>query len=116
MNERGAILDDIMISNARNIDWEDICHGEEGFLYISDMGNNGNKRTDFGLYVLPEPTDIYSDSVEASVFYKFRYPDRHQFPPERNNFDCEGIFWFQGDLYFLTKCRYLYEVVSYSER
>ena len=105
MNSRGEILNDIFIVDAQHIDWEDICRDTNGNLYISDMGNNGNKRTDLGVYSLPEPSALTLDSVEISAFHPFQYPDQKEFPPEQNNFDCEGIFWYEGDLYFLTKHR-----------
>lgn len=47
---KGNIIKDIDISNASNIDWEDLTSDKQGNLYIGDFGNNSKNRDDFTIY------------------------------------------------------------------
>lgn len=100
----------VKVSNARLVDWEDIArHGNR--LYISDMGNNLNKRQDLGIYEVIEPDPHQADTVRAERFLPVRYPDQDRFPPlDRWDFDCEAIFWWGEHLYALSKTRPAYRL------
>lgn len=89
---------------AENVDWEDLALFD-GRIYIADMGNNRNTRRDLGVYVLPEPNPRKVSRARVLARLSIQYPDQHGFPGERLEFDCEGIFFFDGRLYFLTKHR-----------
>ena len=95
----------VVIPDAVNIDWEDICTDDRGNLYIAATGNNENMRRDLSIYVIKEPYP--QETVQAPVFKRIPiyYPEQKSFPPERKNFDCEAIFWMDGLLYLLTKHR-----------
>ncbi len=93
------------IGNALNIDWEDIATDNSGNLYIAACGNNGNRRRDLAIYVVPEPDPRLRQQIRASAQYPFAYPDQDAFPPERRNFDYEALFWGDDRLYLLTKHR-----------
>ncbi|MDX2444801.1 MAG: hypothetical protein QNK30_13465 [Bacteroidales bacterium] len=41
----GAVIRKIIVKNAANIDWEDIC-ADDSSIYIGDFGNNGGNPTD----------------------------------------------------------------------
>jgi len=45
----GSITRTITISNATNIDWEDIAQ-DDTYIYIGDIGNNSGSRTDLKFY------------------------------------------------------------------
>ena len=95
----------VVIPDAVNIDWEDICTDDSGNLYIAATGNNENMRRDMSVYVIKEPYP--KETVLAPVFKRipFYFPEQKNFPPERKNFDCEAIFWRDGMIYLLTKHR-----------
>lgn len=94
----------LKIEQASNIDWEDIT-ADRDYLYISDMGNNGNARRDLGVYQLAEPNPRAVDKSRTLCFIPIRYPDQKHFPAKKWDFDCESIFLSDGKLYFLTKHR-----------
>lgn len=94
----------IQIAGARNIDWEDITVDDSGTLIIGDTGNNDNRRQDLAIYLLAEPNPAESHVALAKKIH-FYYPDQHEFPPEKRNFDAEAIFWANGKIYLLTKHR-----------
>ncbi|MCI0514973.1 hypothetical protein L0128_17295 [candidate division KSB1 bacterium] len=94
----------IPIADARNIDWEDITTDDSGNLIIGDTGNNDNRRQDLAIYLLSEPDPTDSGVVPPKKI-RFYYPDQHEFPPEKRNFDAEAIFWANGKIYLLTKHR-----------
>lgn len=89
---------------ADNIDWEDIAI-DENYLYIADMGNNGNARRNLAIYMVSEidPTA----STRSAVIRKLPvvYPDQHQYPPEELHYDSESLFAAGGKLYVITKHR-----------
>ncbi len=94
----------IQVHQASNIDWEDIAV-DENFIYISDMGNNGNARRDQGIYVLFEPNPLATPQTRILKFLPVRFPDQTEYPAKAWHYDSEGLFVFQGKLYILSKHR-----------
>jgi hypothetical protein len=88
---KGNIVKDIDISNASNIDWEDLTSDKLGNLYIGDFGNNSKNRDDFTIYKVSNlkndkttakrinfilPKDVKTEDFEAffiqnNAFYIF---------------------------------------------
>jgi hypothetical protein len=89
---------------AENYDWEDIALAD-GRLYIADVGNNGNARRDLGVYVVNEPNPRAVERTRTLRHLPVRFPDQARFPAREWHFDCEGVFYSEGRLYFLTKHR-----------
>lgn len=95
----------IAVQGAKNVDWEDIVRDADT-LVVSDMGNNGNKREDLGVYIFPEPDPRKDTSVRVRTHLRIAYPDQTEFPPKgERGFDCEAIFSVRGTFYFVTKTR-----------
>ena len=46
------------ITNASNVDWEELTKDAQGNVYIGDFGNNNNARTDLAIYKIPNPENI----------------------------------------------------------
>jgi len=86
-------------------DWEAMALLGGDTLVIADAGNNGNARRDLGVYLVPEPNPHTSYQTRPLVWYPIRYPDQNHYPADEWEFDCEAIFTFKGQLYFLTKHR-----------
>jgi len=95
----GQLIDSIVIAPASNTDWEALAADSSGYLYIGDVGNNLNNRTD--LSILKIWPDTSSDSAQPSVI-SFHYPDQTHFPAP-GNFDCEAMFFWRDSLYLLSK-------------
>jgi len=95
----------ISVVGGKNVDWEDmILEGRN--LVISDMGNNGNKRKDLGVYIVAEPDPQKDSSIPLKSHISIAYPDQTEFPPKGEfRWDCEGIFSLRGKLYFIAKDR-----------
>lgn len=94
-----------VLADARNIDWEDLCLVGDS-IWVADMGNNFNTRTNLGLYELPEPDPRSSVPLGAARFHALAYPEQAEFPPERNwIYDSESLFEHEGKLHLLTKHR-----------
>ncbi len=116
----GELLCTYTVQGAEPNDWEDMALDDAGNLYISDLGNNRNTRTDLRVFKLREPTlpnDVWRDgapvagftpcnlSVDVTATIPVHYPDQTEFPPSPRIFDCEAIFFDQNSLYLLTKTR-----------
>lgn len=95
----------IRVSTATNIDWEDMTLDDRGNLYIADCGNNGSRRRNLAVYLLPEPDPLQTERATALRKIPFSYPDQHEFPPGKKDFDAEAVFWTRGHLHLLTKHR-----------
>ena len=110
LDPSGALLAEVRVDGARNVDWEDITRDDAGHLYLGDFGNNRNARRDLCVYVVDEP-DVRATAggiVHIPVLrtLPFRYADQTAYPdPEQLNFDCEAMFWDAGALWLLTKHR-----------
>ena len=102
----GTLLRTLNISNATNVDWEEIRRDTIGNLYIDDMGNNANSRTDLKIYKLSNFDAISGSSAFASTI-SFSYPDQFYFPPapSQMNFDCEAFVAYNDSLYLFSKDR-----------
>lgn len=95
--------DGIQIKNADNVDWEDITCDDQGFLYLADMGNKNSDRRDLAIYKVAEPDPQSETSVKFEAKYPVYYPDQKAFPPASGNYNCESMFWSEGNLFVLTK-------------
>lgn len=87
--------------NVPNRDWEDLTRDDNGHLYIADTGNNSNKRKELAIY------KVSMDDLSKAVAIRFTYEDQNEYPPAKKdmNFDSEGLFWHNNQLYIITKDR-----------
>ncbi|MBL4904500.1 MAG: T9SS type A sorting domain-containing protein [Flavobacteriaceae bacterium] len=99
----GNITRTIVISNALNIDWEDIAQ-DNTYIYIGDIGNNNSTRTDLTIYRILK-SDIESNSNVTSESITFSYEDQIDFTslPNNNNFDAEAIAIYNDKIVIFTK-------------
>ncbi len=99
----GAITRTITISNATNVDWEDISQ-DNTHIYIADIGNNNGDRNDLKIYKVLKSDYISSTSVLAEVI-SFSYEDQTDFTPApgNTNFDAEAIVASLESILIFTK-------------
>lgn len=102
----GMIIHSCFISNASNIDWEDLTRDEDGNLYIADVGNNLNNRKNLCIYKIKIKDALEKERVEAEIIH-FSCIDQLAFPPDDENldFDFEAIYFHQDSLYLVSKSR-----------
>ncbi|MCY7329326.1 MAG: hypothetical protein LH618_12305 [Saprospiraceae bacterium] len=82
-----------------NHDWEDLANDNAGNLYIGDVGNNYNRRTNLCIY-------RYNPATQALDSILLRYPDQKEFAPTDKkhwNFNCEAVVFFQDSLHLFSK-------------
>ncbi|GEO06863.1 hypothetical protein AAE02nite_45270 [Adhaeribacter aerolatus] len=101
IDDKGNLLATINLSNAENIDWEDLTRDDKGNIYISDTGNNSNKRLRLRIYKLNP------QNPEKLAEINFEYADRKNGTADKTHyeFDCEALFWHQNKLHLVTKDR-----------
>ncbi|MFH6968567.1 SdiA-regulated domain-containing protein [Flavobacterium sp. FlaQc-28] len=106
LNAEGKLAKTITISNAVNVDWEDITKDKKGNLYIGDFGNNDNERKDLCIYKV-DKTQLDKDVASAEYKISFSYPEQTEFPPKKKEmfYDVEGFFEHDGYFYLFTKNR-----------
>jgi hypothetical protein len=96
----GTALGSFRVPAAENVDWEDIAIGPcpaGDCLYIGDIGDNNETRTDIVLYRLPEP-DPRGTAIRRAESFRMRYPDEPQ--------DAESLFVLpDGQVFLITKGR-----------
>ncbi|MBK9047405.1 MAG: PKD domain-containing protein [Bacteroidetes bacterium] len=100
----GAILQTVDISNATNVDWEDMA-SNDNYLFIGDFGNNNGTRQDLKIYRINKTAlTSTTTSVTASVI-NFSYSDQTSFPslPTNNNFDCEAMIFLNDSIHLFSK-------------
>jgi hypothetical protein len=95
----------VIISNASNNDWEDICL-DSLYIYIGDFGNNSGSRTNLKIYrvLISDYINTPNDTVTADTI-NFNYADQTNFTPSSfsTNFDAEAIIAINDSLYVFTK-------------
>lgn len=99
IHEDGKLVTEVKVAGAENVDWEDITMGEQGQIYLCDIGNNkGKARDDVAIYLIPEPNPDTDKSVEVIRKIQFRYKSL-------SRIDAEACFFASGKIYILTKHR-----------
>ena len=102
----GLVNRSIEITNAKNIDWEDLTQGDFGHFFIGDFGNNNNNRKDLTIYKIENPIDIKTTKTEAEIIrFKFNDQDLDNTNDSIKNFDLEAFIFYKGRLYLFTKNR-----------
>lgn len=106
INQEGKLDKTITISNAKNVDWEDITKDKSGNIYIGDFGNNDNERKDLCIYKVNK-NQLNKDQASAEYKVSFSYPEQTEFPPKKKEmfYDVEGFFEYQNNFYLFTKNR-----------
>ncbi len=106
LEKDGSVARKVEITNAKNVDWEDITQDAFGHFFLGDFGNNDQKRRWLTIYKIENPIDIKTDAVEAEII-KFTYPELDGSPvlPSQRNFDLEAFVEFDHNLYLFTKNR-----------
>lgn len=99
IRRNGQLVSQVKVRGAEHIDWEDIAADDQGRLYICDIGNNLELRSEMTVYVIDEPNPFEDTSAEVRRRIHYRYST----DPGRFNFDAEACFWNGGYLYVLTK-------------
>lgn len=105
LNLKGDVIHQVEITQAKNKDWEAIaCDGK--FVYIGDIGNNGNNRKDLVIYKVPTHEILNKKSIDAEKI-EISYLDQATFPPADSllNFDAEAMAFHNDSLHIFTKCR-----------
>lgn len=106
LSRQGKLVNDVLVENAENNDWEDITKDASGNIYIGDFGNNENDRQNLSILKL----DLKNDSQKSTKVIqttKFHYEGQTEFPPKKSNllYDCEAFIEKDGSFYLFTKNR-----------
>ncbi|MFT6689253.1 MAG: hypothetical protein ACJAX7_002285 [Saprospiraceae bacterium] len=80
----GAIIRTVAITNATNIDWEDIAQ-DASYIYIGDIGNNYGNRTNLRIYKISKVDYNDSDDSAAAEIISYSYSSQLDFTPNLNN-------------------------------
>jgi hypothetical protein len=106
INSEGKLDKTISITNAQNVDWEDITKDAAGNIYIGDFGNNDNDRQDLCIYKV-DKSELNKENAVSEYKISFSYPEQTEFPPKKKElfYDVEGFFEYQNYFYLFTKNR-----------
>ena len=84
----GAVTRTVSISNASNIDWEDIAQDDD-YIYVGDFGNNNGNRGDLIIYKIAKADFNTQTSVTAdSILIQYAAQTNFTSRPNANNYDC----------------------------
>ncbi|HQP97707.1 MAG TPA: hypothetical protein PLY86_04585 [bacterium] len=95
-NSEGQILQTVTFVGLENHDWEAMTSDSQGNLYIGAIGNNAyQENKDYQILILPVPASGVTQVQDFQV-RSFRFPDGKLY-------DCNGLFFLNGELYTITK-------------
>jgi hypothetical protein len=111
------IIKEIELTEAKNIDWEDITQ-DASSVYIGDIGNNWGNRKDLCIYKISKSA-LYHHKKKKEIKVhkiKFYYPDQTRFTYkfEDTPFDCEALVCAGDSLLLFTKDWKSHKSVIYS--
>lgn len=103
----------VTVSNAINVDWEDITQDKD-YLYIGDFGNYNGDRRDLTIYRISKQDYTASDTVTADRI-DFSYENQTNFiASPMSDWDAEALFEVDDRLIVLTKQWQSQETTAYS--
>ncbi|GAA3642469.1 T9SS type A sorting domain-containing protein [Flavivirga jejuensis] len=90
----GLVTRTVTISNATNVDWEDLTQDDTS-IYIGDIGNNSGHRTDLKIYKINKTDFVNTTNVTAETI-AFSYASQIDFTANPNNteWDSEALVSF----------------------
>lgn len=94
----------VTISNATNVDWEDITQ-DDNSIYIGDIGNNNGNRTNLKIYKISKADYTTSTTITAEII-EYSYADQTDFTssPQNTIWDAEALVSYNADnLLLFTK-------------
>lgn len=100
----GNITRTVTITNATNVDWEDIAQ-DASYIYIGDIGNNNGDRTDLKIYKISKNDYNEPDDTAVAEVISYSYADQVDFTPSpnNNNWDAEGLISYGDNLLIFSK-------------
>lgn len=109
INEDGEVLPDIEnlgfeLKGIQNKDWEDIAIGEDGTIFVADLGNNCNCREDLSIIEISNFSHNEAEIVEMKT-YEVYYEMQEGFLNKFLNYtlNTEALFIKDDDFYVLSK-------------
>ena len=104
-----TVLQTVNISNATNVDWEDLA-ADDDYIYVGDFGNNSNgNRTDLRIIRITKSDITAANPVTVTgTIIPFTYSDQVIENPVTTGanataFDCEAFFVRNGEFHLFTK-------------
>ena len=99
----GSVVRKVVISNASNIDWEDIT-ADATHIFIGDFGNNNGNRQDLKIYRISQQ-DFFSLDTVAAETLSISYAAQTNFSSMRfqTNYDAEAMVAVGDSLYLFSK-------------
>lgn len=92
----------VSVSNASNIDWEDLTQ-DATHIYIGDIGNYTGTRTDLAIYKIAKNDFDQGNEVTAEII-NFKYEDQQDFDDNgESDWDAEALTVYQDELLVFTK-------------
>jgi hypothetical protein len=100
----GTITKTITITNATNVDWEDITQ-DASYIYIGDIGNNNGNRTNLKVYKIAKSDFDGADNTATAEIIAYSYANQTDFTsnPNNNNWDAEGLISRGDNLLIFSK-------------
>jgi hypothetical protein len=100
----GAISRTVTVSNAANVDWEDIAQ-DATHIYIGDIGNNSGNRTDLKVYKILKSDYNDADNMVSAEVISYSYANQTDFTANfnNNNWDAEALISYRDKLLIFTK-------------
>ncbi|SDB65640.1 hypothetical protein SAMN03097699_3128 [Flavobacteriaceae bacterium MAR_2010_188] len=95
LDTNGTIAKSILISNAKNEDWEDLTSDNFGNIYIGDFGDNGRNRKTYTIYKI-SVNDLDKESANAEKI-------EFKMPKDSKSMDFESFFSWQDSFYIFSK-------------
>ena len=95
LNEKGKIVKELKVTNAKNNDWEDLTSDNEGNIYIGDFGNNNKTRTQFKILKVLLPEQAINETISEYINFTL--------PKDVKSKDFEAFFLMDSTFYIFSK-------------
>lgn len=99
-----TVFQTVQITNATNVDWEEMTSNDD-YLFVGDFGNNAGNRQNLKIYRIAISSLTPAVTAVTSDIINFSYSDQTSFPTQQNNnnFDCESMIFFNDSIHLFSK-------------
>lgn len=102
--ENGSVIRKTIISNAVNVDWEDIAM-DASYVYVADVGNNFHARDTVVIYRVPRNSLLKGDpEIDHEGLITLSFEETVSLSKQGySSLDCEALLVHRDSLYLFTK-------------
>jgi hypothetical protein len=102
----GIIKKTVRVSNAHNVDWEEITQNND-YIFVGDFGNNRGKRKDLKIYKIAKNqfnrNEENFEVLADSICFSYKQQQQFNYKALTTPWDCEAMIATESQIFLFSK-------------